>query len=238
LGFKQPLFFTLGGSFLKTNLKGNYISIIAKRLYSDSGVKGINNNDSGLEPLLKDILVGVLLGDGWLEKPKVNARFRFEQSDERKDFFFHLYSFLANFCHSAPKLRNRLDKRTKKIYLTWHFSTKCDPLFTEIYNLFYVERKKVVPGNIIDLIGPAGLAHWIMCDGWRHNKGITLATNAFSIAENELLIEALNTKFELNCRLIKDHSYPSIHIPFTSLSKLQSLVVPYMHNSLLYKISL
>jgi len=30
-----------------------------------------------------------------LEKPKVNARFRFEQSDERKDFFFHLYSFFA-----------------------------------------------------------------------------------------------------------------------------------------------
>ena len=77
-----------------------------------------------------------------------------------------------------------------------------------------------------------------MSDGWRHNKGVTIATNAFSIAENELLIEALNTKFELDWRLIKDHGYPSIHIPFTSLSKLQSIVVPYMHETLLYKISL
>jgi hypothetical protein len=51
-----------------------------------------------------------------------------------------------------------LDKRTNKNYLTWHFSTKCDPLFTEIYTLFYVERKKIVPNNIIELIGPAGLA--------------------------------------------------------------------------------
>jgi hypothetical protein len=68
--------------------------------------------------LLKDILVGVLLGDGWLEQPKVNARFRFEQSDARKDFFFHLYSFFDKFCHSAPKLRDRLDKRTNKNYLT------------------------------------------------------------------------------------------------------------------------
>lgn len=106
-----------------------------------------------------------------------------------------------------------------------------------IINFIYKE-KKVVPSNIIDLIGPAGLAFWIMCDGWKHNKGVTLATNAFSIAENELLIKALNTKFELNCRLIKDHDYPSIHIPFTSLSKLQSLVVPHLHESLLYKISL
>jgi hypothetical protein len=77
-----------------------------------------------------------------------------------------------------------------------------------------------------------------MSDGWKHNKGVTLATNAFSIEENKLLIEALNSKFQLNCRLIKDHGYPSIHIPFTSLSKLQSIVVPHMHESLLYKLSL
>jgi hypothetical protein len=38
-----------------------------------------------------------------------------------------------------------------------------------------------------------------MCDGYKHNTGVTLATNAFSISENELLINALNQKFGFSC---------------------------------------
>lgn len=55
-------------------------------------------------------------------------------------------------------------------------------------------------------------------DGYRHNKGVTIATNAFSDIENKLLINALNKKFALNSRLIRDHNYPSIHIPYSSMS--------------------
>ena len=79
-----------------------------------------NNSPSnwGLNPLLKEILVGCLLGDGWLDKPKLNARFRFEQSNKRKEFFFHLYGYLSAYCRSNPKLRERLDKRTNKVYYT------------------------------------------------------------------------------------------------------------------------
>ena len=65
IGFNESLYFTLEGFvslfFVKPSLKGNYLNIVYKRFYSGSGVKGINNNDYELEPLLKDILVGVLL---------------------------------------------------------------------------------------------------------------------------------------------------------------------------------
>lgn len=47
-----------------------------------------------LSPLVKEILVGSLLGDAWLEKPKVNARLRFEQSNSRKEFFFIFMNIL------------------------------------------------------------------------------------------------------------------------------------------------
>ena len=77
-----------------------------------------------------------------------------------------------------------------------------------------------------------------MCDGLKHNRGVTIATNAFSVAENELLINALNKKFSLNSRIISDHGYPSIHISYKDLPQLQNLIVPYMHQTLLYKISL
>jgi len=37
-----------------------------------------------------------------------------------------------------------------------------------------------------------------MCDGYKKNKGVGLATNSFSISDNQLLINVLNIKFGFN----------------------------------------
>ena len=63
---------------------------------------------------LEEVLVGMLLGDAWLEKQKVNARFRFEQSHIRTEFFFDVFKYFAFYSPNTPKLRERLDKRTGK----------------------------------------------------------------------------------------------------------------------------
>ena len=64
-------------------------------LKSESTKLETKNNEtspSGETPehskFLEEVLVGMLLGDAWLEKQKVNARFRFEQSHIRTEFFF------------------------------------------------------------------------------------------------------------------------------------------------------
>lgn len=212
------------------------LSSVLIRLMSSSAIK---KKELNMDYLRREIMVGLLLGDGWLEKKKINARFRLEQSDAHKGFLFLAYEFLSLFCQSPPKYRERFDKRTSKVYKSWLFSTKSLSTITELYNVFYDNNnKKIVPTNIKDYISPASLAMWIMCDGWKANKGVTLSTNAFSIEENILLINALNEKFTLNCRLIKDHDYPSIHIPKQNIPYLQNLILPYMHDSLLYKIHL
>lgn len=117
---------------------------------------------SSLDPMFTGALIGSLLGDGWLEKQKINARFRFKQSNIRTEFFFSLYGHFLPFCKSSPFLRERLDKRTNKVYYTWHFSTRSLPIFTEYYDLFYPNKKKIIPGKIIDLMDPIVLAYWIM----------------------------------------------------------------------------
>ncbi len=40
--------------------------------------------------ILEEVIVGIVLGDARLEKAKVKGRLRFEQSDIRTDFFFHV----------------------------------------------------------------------------------------------------------------------------------------------------
>lgn len=82
------------------------------------------------------------------------------------------------------------------------------------------------------------LAYWIMCDGYKYNKGVALATNAFTIEDNNLLIKALNNNFGLNSWLIKDHNNLSIFIPRKDLLLLQKIVLPYTHSTMLYKIHL
>lgn len=102
--------------------------------------------------------------------------------------------------------------------------------------MFYPEGKKIIPINIISYMSPIVLAYLIMCDGYRYNNSVAIATNSFTVSDNLLLITALNSVLGLNSRLMKDHDQPSIFIPKSDLVKLQTLILPFMHPTLLYKI--
>lgn len=194
--------------------------------------------------ILEEVIVGIVLGDARLEKAKVKGRLRFEQSDIRTDFFFHVWKYFVFHSSNTPKLRERFDKRTKKVYKTWHFTTSTSAYFTYYYDMFYTDiskvgyKKKIVPINIKELLTPRALAFWIMCDGYKYNAGVALATNSFSISDIELLLNSLNENFGFSCRIIKDHGAPSILIPKIDLVRFQILVIPYMLPTLLYKIHL
>ncbi len=108
--------------------------------------------------------------------------------------------------------------------------------------MFYTKTetgfKKTIPNNILDLITPVSLVFLIQCDGYKKNKGVGLATNSFSISDNENLITALKNKFGFNCWMVDDHGQPTIFIPHSDLALLQQIVLPNMLPSLLYKIHL
>jgi LAGLIDADG DNA endonuclease family len=55
---------------------------------------------------LKEILVGLLLGDACARRPKptVNTRLQFAQSVIHEDYKLHLYELFKDYCKSAPKL--------------------------------------------------------------------------------------------------------------------------------------
>jgi len=111
---------------------------------------------------LKAILVGLLMGDLFMQKRTVNSNpiLYFEQGLVHKDYLFHLYELFSSYCRSAPKIDNRLpDKRTGNVYTRVRFNTYSLPCFQELYNLFYPSGKKIVPLNIGELLTPMGLAY-------------------------------------------------------------------------------
>jgi hypothetical protein len=81
------------------------------------------------------------------------------------------------------------------------FFTRTYPSFTELYDLFYVNYVKVVPTDIYNLITPIALAHWIMGDGGRVNKGLMLCTHNFSVKDVVRLINVLIIKYQLDCSI-------------------------------------
>src|SRR5690349_2770352 len=114
----------------------------------------------------KEMVVGLLLGDLNAQNLGVNARLRFAQGTVHKDYLNWLYEQFQDLCPQDPKiLIQKPHIRTGKVYSSIWFNTNSLPCFNELYNLFYLDGRKVVPMNIGDLLTPLGLAYWIADDG-------------------------------------------------------------------------
>ena len=102
--------------------------------------------------------------------------------------------------------------------------------------------KKIVPKNISDHFTPRSLAFWIMDDGQHvHRGGITLCTDCFNSEEIDNLREALTKNFDLETTIHNKKGkngayYKRIYIKKDSFENFKHLLVPHMHESMLYKI--
>jgi hypothetical protein len=76
------------------------------------GSKNINKSkkltkkeqDSFLLPTgLKEILIGLIIGDLNIQKQSVNTRLRFEQGLVHEAYLLHLYDLFKDYCRSEPK---------------------------------------------------------------------------------------------------------------------------------------
>ena len=114
-----------------------------------------------------------------------------------------------------------------------------------IYNLFYKKGKKIVPINIENFITPLTLAIWISEDGTfvpstGGQGGVRIACNAFSLQEVKYLTNILQTKFNLDVTIqqiyLKNKYF--IYIKKNSIIDLENLILPYLHNSMYYKLGL
>ena len=104
--------------------------------------------------------------------------------------------------------------------------------------MFYLEGKKVVPLDLYNMLNYEALAHWIMGDGTKVNKGLTLQTQSFTIQECVFIISILIHKFNLNCSLHMQRNQPTIYISSKSIKKIKSKLYPYFLSSMYYKLNI
>jgi len=194
-----------------------------------------------LSSQLKEILIGLLLGDLSLEKNQasVNVRMKFEQGLVHKEYLLHLFELFSNYSSMAPKTINRApDKRNGVIYSSIRFRTYSLPCFNELHDLFYPLGAKEVPLNIGELLTPLSLAYWVSDDGsfCKRDRVVRLCTEGFSLKEVELLVGVLTHKFNLKCTINKAGKGANIRISAKSLPILQALLAPHVPSMMLYKL--
>lgn len=200
-------------------------------------------------------LVGCLLGDAHAYKSgTIGTRFRFSQSIRHKDYIFFLYKFLFDRGYSSykgPQLYQRTlikTNGTKKTYYGHEFSTFTFSSLDWLYDLFYINKIKIISPELEHYFTPMSLAYLIMDDGcWLpSSKSIKISTNCFTREEVDLLRSILESKFGLQTtkQLLskKEGNSPkdkyTIYVKVASFPKLIKLVLPYFCLSMQYKLGL
>ncbi len=212
---------------------------------STKGVKRLSKKERkalSLNNYLNEVLVGLLLGDGHIQRRSLtaNSRFMYSQTVKHEVYFNSIYALFKPFCTSSftSFTTSHLNKETKVINSSLTFATMALPIFNSFHESFYVNKVKIIPKNIFDLLIPVGLAFWIMDDGSKHNNGLHLNVYGFSTPDVELLLTILNQKFDLKCSIHMKAHQCRIYIYTESMDSLKELVLSHMHPSMLYKLGL
>nr|YP_009739405.1 LAGLIDADG homing endonuclease [Tricholoma terreum]QIC20249.1 LAGLIDADG homing endonuclease [Tricholoma terreum] len=161
---------------------------------------------------LKDMLIGVILGDAHLKRLGLDKAFiSFEQSNKKAEYLNHLLTLTKEelpVINEEVKEYSREDQRYNTTNKSLYFRTKSVEELKPFADLFLdSEGKKVIPLKIAEHLTPRSLAFWIMDDGQQVKRGgVTLCTDSFKSDEIQILREALKTNFNLETSIHKKKS--------------------------------
>ena len=190
----------------------------------------MDNTEGSLTEEQKQILIGLLLGDGAMRK-KTHALLEINHSYSQKEYVDWLYRQFKKYVGTPPKLRKGNGSR-----IAYRFTTKSVPVFTEFYDHFFRGNKKIVP-KLLNL-SPLTLAIWYMDDGSRCDTDIYLNSQQFTLKEQKILVAELAKQFQIKSSLNKDKQYHRIRIKKESVQLFMTAITPYVIPSMKYKLLL
>ena len=183
-----------------------------------------------------NIIIGTLLGDGFLERNGKYVRLVIDHGIKQK-FYLEWKRHKLKYLAGKVIKKLRFDSRTGKFYGHCIFRSHSLPNLEDYYVLFYKGRKKIIPQNLPKIINPQILAVWIMDDGYRRNdcNAMRLNTQGYSVIEQAIIQKALKT-LGLESRIHKQRKKFVIYIPSDSMNRLRQLVSKLIIPTMKYKI--
>jgi len=151
--FSSSLTHKLNNPYQKLSMWNNTLNKNLNKRYYSSMAKDIKysikyKNEYELTSIQKEALIGIILGDGFLERGKSthNTRIRIEQSyPEKSEYLKSLYKLLEPLTAMEPTILTRNNKKRGLITQSLYFRTLAMPCLNYYYDLFYKDKIKVIP---------------------------------------------------------------------------------------------
>lgn len=192
----------------------------------------MDNTVGSLTKLERSIIIGSLLGDGYLRiiPGRNDAFLEINHSAKAAEYVETKYQYLKGICVSPPKEHESgADGRR-----ACRFFTKQHKDLTELYSQFYKDGRKTVPADL--KLDPLTVAIWYMDDGSKcRSSDIYLNTQQFSLTEQRRLLRSLQ-KIEIRARLNRDKHYYRIRILKESIPSFMQMIEPFVAPSMRYKL--
>lgn len=194
-----------------------------------------------MDKVSKSILIGSILGDGWLDKPTKNgSHWVIKYDDKSLSYLEWLQQKLSRYFPDGV--------RKKKNYHQHFIYSEVCPEIAEFRKIFYPQGKKIVPEEVKTLLTePLSLAIWYMDDGSldrrdKYHLNSTIATFCFSYMDCELLASTLKDNFGVEVRVHKStmrgRERYRLYIVSESMERFMRIIRPYIQPCFMYKIVL
>jgi recombination protein RecA len=162
---------------------------------------------------LKSAIIGMVIGDGCLSSCGKNAYFQCSHCAAQYDYLLWKKKIVDQIAKCKIYRNDKTDKKTGKVYKTYHMNSLTNPKFTGLYNRFYqVNGKKSLDEYLVKMITPLALAIVYMDDGATQqiNPNFKAKINTFFLrlcnfdyANLFLLKKSLKIKYDLDWNIIK-----------------------------------
>lgn len=225
------------GLLLNLN-KSEVERILYKRNIYSKSIR-TKNKSIELSQIQKDILIGLILGDGYISNKYSTSYLKIDHSLEQKEYAEDIFSKFSNIFKSLNYYtRKTVDKRNNKLYKSVVLQSLSIKELRVYRDLFYNENTKIIPNDIEELLTPIGLAYLFMDDGKSASYGFYICTDGFTKEENEFLVNCINRKFNLKLKISKTwiNKY-RIFIPSSEKEKFVNLIRPFIIPSMYYKLT-
>lgn len=189
---------------------------------------------TNLPPETQSIIVGSLLGDGYLTP---NGSLQIEHSLDQQEYLLWKYQMLYPIAGQAPRVVERFDRRTLKTYRSLRFYTRT--VLKSFRDSFYQDRRKIVPPFLGDVLDALAVAVWFMDDGGRGARtprGVVFNTSSFSVEEQVRLQQVLWDTFGVQTSIHPRKNGFQLYVRAESFPRFSALVGPFLVTSMRYKL--
>ena len=192
----------------------------------------MDNTVGSLTQTQRSIIIGTLLGDGYLRivPGRKNALLEINHSFSQKEYVDWKYEALKSLCKSSPVVRKGNGTR-----IAYRFTTRQHSELSELKTLFYKDGVKRVPQSVV--LNPMMLAVWFMDDGSKcRASDVYLNTQQFVHEDQEYCL-ALLTSLGIEASLNRDKEYWRIRIKKDSLAHFFATIRKHIIPSMTYKLN-